>query len=315
MHAEHPAVSAWRQMNPSHATPERLEVYQQDTRSTIVYRLARIGPEHTNVIAKRSRRDTARIERTVYEEILPELPVPALHYYGCVPEPDGEFWWLFLEDASGDAEYLPHLEEHRVPAARWLGIMNIFASGLEAAAHLPRRTPQHYLKLLHSARQVISSSLANPSLKTNDLALLEGILVQCDRLRARWNELVSACEGVPQTLVHGDFIKKNVRVRCGRDGMAILPFDWEKAGWGIPAEDISRVHLPTYWSTIKDHWPGLDIQALQRLASVGKVFRCLVFLDWIAPGLAFQSVEQPIKDLRRCQAWLADLIQATGWQD
>jgi hypothetical protein len=120
---------------------------------------------------------------------------------------------------------------------------------------------------------------------------------------------------MPQTLVHGDFIKKNVAVRSSQDGIIFLPFDWEKAGWGIAAEDISRVDIPTYWSTVRDYWPGLRAKSLERLANVGKVFRCLVFLDWVAPNLARESIEQPMNDVRSCEGWLADLIQAAEWQD
>jgi hypothetical protein len=315
MQVEHPAMRAWRQLRPLNAAPEQIEEFEEDSLSTTVYRLVCAGEARSNVIAKRSRQRTARIERTLYEEILPNLPFPILHYYGSVEEPDGEFWWLFLEDVSSDKEYLPQNKEHRVAAAQWLGIMNTFASGIAAVAHLPERTPQHYLNLLHSARQTIQSNLSNPALKAGDLALLENILDHCEHLSAHWNELMPACEGIPRTLVHGDFIKKNVRVRYTPDGIVILPFDWEKAGWGIPAEDISRVHLPTYWSTIHEHWPRLTVQTLNRLTRVGKVFRCLVFLDWIAPRLAFASLEQPVNDIRRCESWLAGLIRAPEWRN
>lgn len=315
MQLEHPAVRAWRELQPVHAAPEQIEVFEEESRSTWVYRLVCVGEAHTNVIAKRSRQGTARIERTVYEEILPKFPFPGLHYYGSVQERDGEFWWLFLEDASRDLKYLPHIKEHRVAAAQWLGNMNTFSSDLVVVAQLPGREPGHYLNLLHSARHAIQSNLTNPALKLGDLALLENVLAQCDHLIVHWNHLAAVCEGVPRTLVHGDFIKKNVRVRYSHDGIIILPFDWEKAGWGIPAEDISRVDLPTYWSTIRDNWPNLTIQTLKRLMSVGKVFRCLVYLDWIAPSLAFASVERPINHIRRCETWLSDLIRAAEWQD
>jgi hypothetical protein len=73
--------------------------------------------------------------------------------------------------------------------------------------------------------------------------------------------------------------------------------------------------LAAYWSSVRDHWPGLRAKSLRRLASVGRVFRCLVFLDWIAPKLAHESVEQPMNEVRRCEGWLADLIQAAEWRD
>lgn len=288
---------------------------KSENQATTIYRLIGVGQAGLNVIAKRCRQDTARIERTIYEEILPDLPFPTLHYYGFVEEPDAEFCWLFIEDASDDEKYDPRIREHRISAAHWLGTMNTSASGLDAAALLPERGPEHYLNLLQSARDAILSNSANPSLNTDDHALLEAILAHCDYLSAHWGRLASICQGMPQTLVHGDFIGKNVVVRSSRDGIIFLPYDWEKAGWGIPAEDISRVDIPTYWSTVRDYWPGLGAKAFKRLANVGRVFRCLVFLHWIAPSLADESLEEPVNYIRSCETWLADLIRASEWQD
>jgi hypothetical protein len=191
--------------------------------------------------------------------------------------------------------------------------MNKITSDLAAAARLPDRGPQHYLDLLHSARVTIQSSFGNPALEASDRGVLETILTACEHLRVNWSLLANVCESVPRTLVHGDLIAKNVRVRNGRHGTVLLPFDWEKAGWGVPAEDISRVHIPTYWSAIRARWPKLTVQALDRLAHVGRFFRCIVFLDWITPSLTQGPVERPIKELRRCETWLTDLIRATEW--
>jgi hypothetical protein len=314
MQPEHPAVTAWHELRPERVEPKQLEVLEEESRKTAVYRLACIGKSDSAVIAKRCRQGTALIERTIYEEILPNLPFPMLHYYGCIEESNGEFCWLFLEDVSGE-KYQPRIKTHRVAAARWLGIMDISALGIAAAGRLPERRPKHYLKLLRSARDRISSNFANPALKADDLALLNTIVAHCEHLSVHWSQLAGVCEGMPQTLVHGDFIKKNVGVRTSRDGIIFLPFDWEKAGWGIPAEDISKVDIPTYWSTVQEYWPGLSIQRLKRLANVGRIFRCLVFLDWIAPSLAHESVKQPMNDMRRCETWLADLIRSAEWQD
>ncbi len=312
---QHPAVSAWRELRSARVEPEQVDVLKEESQKTAVYRLVRVGEVGSAVIAKRCWKSTALIERTIYEEILPNLPLPMLHYYGSVEEPNGEFCWLFLEDLSGDEKYQPRIREHRVAAARWLGIMNTAAAGIAAATHLPKREPEHYLELLRSANDNILSNFANPALTAEDLRLLETIVAHCDYLSVHWSQLVSACEGMPQTLIHGDFIKKNVGVRSGRDGFIFLPFDWEKAGWGIPAEDISKVDIPTYWSIVKDYWPRLSIQRLKRLANVGKIFRCLVFLDWLAPSLAHESVEQPMNDMGRCETWLVDIIQAVEWKD
>lgn len=315
MHLDHPAISAWRKVRPERVEPERLDVLQTENQATTIYRLIRVGQAGSPVIAKRCRQSTARIERTIYEEILPNLPLPMLHYYGFVEEPDVGFCWLFIEDLSNDERFKPHHEDHRVAAAQWLGIMNKSASRILAATRLPQRGAEHYLGLLRAAHDTMLSNLANPSLDSHDHALLETTLAHCDYLSAHWGHLASACQGMPQTLVHGDFIPKNVAVRSCQDGLVFLPFDWEKAGWGVAAEDISRVDIPTYWSIVRDYWPGLSIKSLKRLANVGAVFRCLVFLDWIAPKLAYESTKQAMEYVRNCDGWLADLIEAAEWQN
>src|SRR5947208_11232788 len=101
---EHPAARAWRELRPGRDTPGRIETLhgrQSKAWKRTVYRLAGVGPAGSAVIAKRCLAAQAAPERTLYEEVLPHLPVPVLRYYGFLGEPDGHFCWLFLEDAGG----------------------------------------------------------------------------------------------------------------------------------------------------------------------------------------------------------------------
>jgi hypothetical protein len=182
---EHPAVGAWREVQPDRTEVARLEVVEGSSQPTSVYRLRGVGKGGSTVIAKRCRRRTALVERVVYEEILPELPLPMLHYYGFYEEPDGAFCWLFVEDVSRE-KYDPRQERHHVAAARWLGIMNMSAASIGAAGRLPSRTPVHYLKLLRSARDSIRLSASNPVLDAADLALLKTVVAHCDHLSVIW---------------------------------------------------------------------------------------------------------------------------------
>lgn len=315
MHLEHAAISAWRELGAERAVPERVEALSEAGRKTAVFRLVRVGKGASTVIAKRCPQSTAMIERTIYEEVLPRLPFPMLHYYGFVEESGGEFGWLFLEDVSAN-KYRRHAKNHSLAAARWLGIMNISASGISAATRLPGRGPRHYLNLLNSACAVIQSNITNPVLNRSDRELLEIIIDDCQHVAANWGPVEHVCEGMPHTLVHGDFLSKNVGIRVGRNGMVFLPFDWEKAGWGVPAEDISAVDIATYWHTVRDFWPQFELDDFKRLARVGKLFRWLVFLEWLAPDFARDSVERPMGDMRHYADWLlADLREAAGWRD
>src|SRR5438445_2736955 len=66
----HPAVHAWRQLYP-HSEPHRITALKVRRRKGTIYRLEGAGPAGAAVIAKRSGRAPAVIERSVYEELLP----------------------------------------------------------------------------------------------------------------------------------------------------------------------------------------------------------------------------------------------------
>src|SRR6266516_289741 len=76
----HPAVQAWCHLYPD-AEPVQLTPLRVRKRKSNVYRLEGVGRAGTAVIAKRCSKATARVERAVYEDLLPGLPVPSLHYY------------------------------------------------------------------------------------------------------------------------------------------------------------------------------------------------------------------------------------------
>ena len=87
---EHPAVQAWLQIQSDSWEPGSLEMLQQRRYST-VYRLNHVKQAGARVIAKRCRVSTARIEHTIYEELLPLTGMPALHCYGMLEEQEGEY--------------------------------------------------------------------------------------------------------------------------------------------------------------------------------------------------------------------------------
>src|SRR5206468_4098110 len=120
-------------------------------------------------------------------------------------------------------------------------------------------------------------------------------------LEARWDRLETQCDDVPSTLVHGDFRPKNAYVRAGEDGIRLFPIDWEMAGWGVPAADLTRVDLAAYQSVASEFWPELDSAAVHRLAGVGQVFRYLAGIAWECSTLVYPSAEvlcRPLASLR-----------------
>jgi aminoglycoside phosphotransferase (APT) family kinase protein len=126
---------------------------------------------------------------------------------------------------------------------------------------------------------------------------------------------------MPRTLVHGDFIKRNLRVRPVETGPDLLPFDWEDSGWGVPAVDLAwrplgaSADLIAYWEVVRHHWPGVDLPTVRRWAALGTLFRSLAGADWDAPKLATPWVQKGVMRLTIYQDALADALRALGWED
>src|SRR5438093_7734988 len=117
--AEHRAVKAWSQLEPERVEPETIDVLRLTTKKSAVYRMTGVGRNGAAVIAKRCRTTTASVERLIYETVLSRLSLPALGWYGFVPEPGGEFCWLFLVDAGYNV-YSSEKARRRTLGRRWM---------------------------------------------------------------------------------------------------------------------------------------------------------------------------------------------------
>jgi hypothetical protein len=310
--AAHPAVRAWRTSYPCARCPDSIQVVKREDKST-VYRLLGAGPAGSALIVKRCLPEAGRLERTVYEEILPQVLVTSLQYYGSFDEA-GEYCWLFLEDAGAE-RYSPEDPVHRALAGRWLGVLHTGAAHLAPTACLPDRGPGYYLGRLRAARLALTLGLGNPFLGADEPGDIRAVIAQCDLLESRWSRLEEACAEVPATLVHGDFRPKNVHLRTGPTGPVVLPMDWEHAGQGVPAADLTRVDLVAYRSAVRERWPQVGSATLQRLADVGRILVRLAAIDWISTWLGFDSrilLLKPIAHLAVHRAGLAEELETAG---
>ena len=311
---DHPAVKAWSQLQPDRVEPEGIWILkgrrQRKGAKSSAYRLEGVGPAGASVVAKRCRRATARLERTIYEQILPRLPVTALRYYGYIQGPEPGFSWLFLEDA-GPERCSKVVKEHRVAAARWLGLLHSSASGVAAAAGLPERGASYHLEHLRSARCLILSNLTNPALSPEDTEILTSLVERCDLLESRWGQLQRDMATMPRTLVHGDFKRGNIRVRTDGEGIVIVPFDWEGAGRGVPAVDLGTgiPDLPTYLAILRGRWPDVDSPTVDRYVRMGTLLRCLAGAHWAARSLPYDWLDRPMAQLRQCDSCLAKSVR------
>jgi aminoglycoside phosphotransferase (APT) family kinase protein len=118
-----------------------------------------------------------------------------------------------------------------------------------------------------------------------------------------WPHLEAICERFPPTLVHGDFVEENLRVTAENGHRRLVPLDWEKAGWGVPAVDLVRVDVDLYYE-LAGEWLRSSRRELAELVLAGKIFRVLVH-RW---------TEKSIGKAKRAEARLAKLMSDAGWE-
>jgi thiamine kinase-like enzyme len=291
--AQHPAVTAWGAFSGRTIVPERIDVLWTKHKST-TYRLFGAGPAGTPLIVQCTVAWKAAIEQIVYEQILPCLPLTAPRLYGLMPE-SAEHAWMFLEDI-GDRRYDETDSEHRSLAGRWIGRLHSEASSLPAARALPETGPQRYFRYLETSLRTIGESFDDPVIPAADVDLLRRIAADLEMLLQEWGDVERACAGMPASLAHGDFRPKNACLREGDGGLQLFPIDWETAGWGTPAADLTRIDLSAYLSVVQTWWRGARLEDVQRAAAAGTIFRYLSSIFWLVPQLT--SSYKPIPSLR-----------------
>jgi ATP-binding cassette subfamily B protein len=312
----HAVVGAWQTITPARSRIVRVDCLRANRRDK-VYRLA-LENGSTSVIAKRAPSNTLRRERTIYEKVLPRLPTPSLRYFGFVSDPDRKFSWLFIEDAGDDP---CSLSQHGSLAARWLGTLHGAAAELDIAPSLPERGPSYYLEHLRRARTRIADNLGHPTFRADDRDMLGEILSACELIESCWSGVEAICADLPRTLVHGDLVGKNLRLRRDDAGPAVVAFDWEWSGFGVPAADVyqlavnaTRKDLSCYRSTISEYVRRIDDDELRALLLVGNGFRLLASVDWASMDLPFPRPEKAVATLHvykpSLQAWTAALQNA-----
>src|SRR5947207_15758539 len=102
-----------------------------------------------------------------------------------------------------------------------------------------------------------------------------------------------------------------MRLRQAANGTTVVVFDWDDAGWGVPAVDLAQQalpasnlsanpDLPTSRSTVQGRWPHLSSEAWLRLA----------YCVSVSPSLAVPSSEA--RSLRtECASLARDNIRLT----
>jgi len=317
----HSGVSlAWRSLGGP--VPDSIERIRDVGRTKpALYRLIFNG--QASIYAKRSPTSEMAVERAVYQEILPGLSLTTPRCHGSCRE-DGSTW-LFLEDV-GRREFSVRHPEHRALASRWLARLHRGAAKLDAGRQLPEGGPPRYLRHLQEGRERIQRNLGNPGMTAADVELLAAVVRTLDRAQSRWDAIARACAVLPDTVVHGDFRPKNVRIREEATGSVLYALDWELAGWGSPVVDLGpargAVATPlldpeVYAYAVRGHGPALDRRAIERLSRLGYLLRRLAAIDWDSLSLHFEDplwLLMPISSIRTVHRQLvSSLTHAEEW--
>ncbi|MBT8250107.1 MAG: phosphotransferase [Acidimicrobiia bacterium] len=285
-----------------------VEVLQEGRSASSVYRfvLDSTGPA---IIAKNIGDVSDPIERNIYEQVLPLVGIDGPTFLG-VAHRDHERW-LFTSEVTGQP-YDEKNPAHRSALAHWLGTLH--SDVVREPANLPDKSSAHYLELLHSAAAVMPAIQRRETTTARVRRVIDLVLRQYARLESHWPVLEEYCIAAPRTMVHGDLVSHNVFIqddllsdeRCN----AVMVIDWEKAGWGTPAEDLSAVDLAVYRARVHDRWPHVGPEVWEHVATAGRFFRCLVFVDWV---LSRWNEETGIANLELGASWLEELSNRQRW--
>ena len=318
----HPAVAAWaaaegRADHVVAVTP--LKPQHKAGQKSGVYRL-HLENERHDIVAKRCRRKSGVVESLIYQRILPQTGLPVLEFFGSVDDADERYMWLFLEDAgqeeAGDAD--------GILIARWLGRLHASAAGIARELNLPRRGAEHYYEHLTSALNRLAMYEPAPHFSPEDRKILAQVARQCQVVAQHWPLIVEFLGQLPETLVHGDFVPKNLRMRGMGSQRHLVALDWETAGIATPAADLAELaqqfgvrreeEVRSYRESSGNLWQGFSLQTLERAAQFGTLLRLLASVDWMSYSLAYPWPQKPIRKLQSYEEYLSEIFDQLGWE-
>lgn len=327
------AFNAWKKLFPDSPEPRHVDILKQQNRSNI-YRLVGIGPKRSNVVAKRREYDKAMVESIIYSEVLPKINMKTLYYYGFVEEQTEaggrQFAWLFLND-FGDWNYSTYSRKQHTLLAKWLGEFHVASSDLEKIKNnLPERSAEYHNKrFLQNALDLIPRVLTEHILEKEERILLENILRKFEVLSKLWNDIVIFCKQVPNTVIHGDCLPKNIYFQKEGDEFLAIPFDWSAAAWGPIGLDLGQTALPyrniwpeepnidEYYSQVKIKWPDIQLKTVQQLSHLGQLFWAIDVISWAIPEYDYEWVkkEKLLTNLKIYLKVLEKAMNVTGYNE
>jgi aminoglycoside phosphotransferase (APT) family kinase protein len=286
-------------------------------RKSAVYRLLDCG-DGRSVIAKWSIGESFAIERLVYEQVLPLLPITKPIYFGALEEEDFS-GWLFLEDTTG-SPFDGRSEVHHGLVGRWLGDLHTSGSLLPALQTLPDRGLRYSHDNLMKAAELIEDNIQNRYLNEGNVGTLNTLLSHLNSIDTHWSRLEVLCGQSPTVFVHGDFKGKNLCFRPRGAAYSLTTLDWEFAGRGLPAVDLailakddSRTSSHAYWIAARRSWPDLTQEQLAYWIQLGTLFRLLAAAHWASTKLPYEWIQDPMDTLEVIEPMLGAFTDSSWW--
>ena len=309
----HAAAVAWRALGAG-GPPHEIRILKERSkglRKSAVYWLAGAGPQQQHIIAKLAQRAIARHEAHVYRSVLAPLRIATPRLHGIV-EHDERFTWLFLDDVEGEP-YDPLVDAHRRAAGRWLATLHLAAAG-HTGVVLPDRGLKSSIVSLRTGARAIDRIAGHPDLSADERASLRRTRRALKVTEDRWAEIQALAAPLPVTVVHGDFVRKNLRVAGAPRAASLVAFDWERSGRGSAALDLAQLEesrrfcanpcLKAYGGQLRAGGLHVPMAAIERAATIGTILRCLAGVEWTAISLSPQWLHDPTADLDVYGVWL-----------
>ncbi len=312
--AWHPAFLAWKKICPASEPPTSIEVLKEKMDESYVYRLRGVTGAGGPVIVKQQGIGGLSEEARIYIDVLPSLALPVVDCYGYLEEFDDNSW-LFLEDA-GELWYSPKNIAHWPLTTRWMA--SLHSTPTKVVSGLRDFGPAYFLPVLGKARKCVQSSIAHPSIEESFIGSFHALLEHLDVLENGWAHVEQACSRVPQTLIHGDFLPANVRVRGDGDNARLLVIDWAWAGAASPAADIAMIpggrrELRAYFEILREAWRGLAWEDIERLHRIGRIFWLLKHVQWESVSFTYPWIERAQRNMVEYERVLHGLLQDGLW--
>jgi hypothetical protein len=268
-----------------------------ETQKSAVYRVVLEGTPRSAVV-KRSSASLGNAERVLYESVLPELSVRTPRFFGSWE--DGGATWLVLEDVGDE---LPRADAATGAAVSiWAASLHLEGLDFGTGVTLPGRGAAHFAERLSNARWSLQDRLERSDLDAEARSVIELAVARCDVLAGRWPEIERLTAQFPETIVRGDLAEENVRIVRTGGTSVLVPFDWEKAGWGCPALDLALADDDVYYAATRERF-GASAEEFATLAVVGAILRVLVHA-WAT---------KPVHKVARYERRLTRLMEEAGW--